>query len=66
MAEVYIEGKTFDCKDQIKGITRLERRVFQWDPASKSWRARVHDDEIDGLAEEVAGKCAGCALRVVV
>ena len=64
--EVYIEGKTFEHKEAIKGIKLSDRPgIFQWDGSSKTWRAKVHDHEIDGLAEEVKEKCPGCDLHVV-
>lgn len=66
MDTVYVEGKTYDFKEEIKAIKRSNARVFSWDSTTKSWRAKVHDHEIDGLAAEVAEKCPGCSLRTVV
>ena len=66
MPNVYIEGNTFESKEEIKAITRSDERVFRWDTGSKSWCAEVDDNEIDGLAEEVSANCPGCRLRVEI
>lgn len=66
MDEVFVEGKTFDHKDTIKDIKVEDHRVFKWDMATKTWRAKVHDYEIDDLAEEVRERThQACKLRVV-
>lgn len=64
----YIDGKTYEHKETIKGIVdSKQNRVFSWDASMKEWVAKdVPDEGIDKLAEIVKRRCPGCSLRVKV
>lgn len=62
----WIEGKTYDQKEEIKSIKNSKgEQIFRWQADDKSWvAAAVPDQAIDRLAEILAAKCPGLTLRV--
>ncbi len=50
-------GKTFDYKETIKAVAG--GNLFGWDATNKRWTATVRDDQIDGIAEDLAESTEG-------